>query len=175
MFSHIKRHSDPELRYSAKGKCFRSYDPETKKCTDLSDEPMIVDLGTVRHGWELLATGRKREIALVYVNEPLPPQPSPDHQMVGAVRVVVASLGRCTIIVDSDSMAAAFTALHEEYVGAAEAVEGLLPIVRLVSENALALEIVDWEPRSEQFLGDRILPLPTHRDIRWEVNPDLPA
>ena len=30
--------------------------------------------------------------------------------MVGAVRVIVASLGRCTIIVDSDSMAAAFTA-----------------------------------------------------------------
>jgi hypothetical protein len=98
MFSHIKRHHDPELRYSARSKCFRSYDPEAKSYTDLSDEPMIVDLGTVRHGWERLATGKKREIALAYVNELLPPQPSPDHQMVGAVRVVVASLGRCTIM-----------------------------------------------------------------------------
>ena len=136
---------------------------------------MIVDFGTVRHGWELLAIGRKREIALVYVNEPLPPQPSPDHQMVGAVRMVVASLGRCTIIVDSDSMAAAFTALHEEYVGAAEAAQGLLPIVELLTDHAPVFGIVDWEPRSEQFLGDRILPLPAYRDIRWEVNPDLPA
>ena len=64
MFSHIKRHRDPELRYSAKSKCFRSYDPETKRYTDHSAEPMIVDFGTVRHGWELLETGRKREIAL---------------------------------------------------------------------------------------------------------------
>jgi hypothetical protein len=175
VFSHIKRHRDPELRYSAKSKCFRSYDPETKRYTDHSAEPMIVDLGTVRHGWELLVAGKKRQIALAYVNEPLPPQPSPDHQMVGAVRVVLASLGRCTIIVDSDSMAAAFTALHEKYVEAAEAAEGLLPIVRLVTENALAFEIVDWEPRNEQFLGNRILPLPIHPDIRWEVNPDLPA
>ena len=55
--------------------------------------------------------------------------------MVGAVRMVVASLGRCTIIVDSDSMAAAFTALHEEYVGAAEAAQGLLPIVDLLTDN----------------------------------------
>src|ERR1700693_493473 len=144
VFSHIKRHRDPELRYSAKSKCFRSYDPETKKWSDLSNEPMIVDLGTVRHGWELLATGKKREIALAYINEPLPPQPSPDHQMVGAVRVVVASLGRCTIIVDSDSMAAAFTALHEEYAQAAEAAEGVLPIVNFITENALAFKIVDW-------------------------------
>lgn len=175
MFSHIKRHHDPELRYSARSKCFRSYDPEAKSYTDLSDEPMIVDLGTVRHGWERLATGKKREIALAYVNEPLPPQPSPDHQMVGAVRVVVASLGRCTIIVDSDSMAAAFTALHEKYVGAAEAAEGALPIVNFITEDGPVFEIVAWTPRNEQFLGDRILPLPTHRDIRWEVNPDLPA
>ena len=123
---------------------------------------MIVDLGTVRHGWELLARGRKREIALAYVNEPMPAQPSPDHQMVGAVRVVVASLGRCTIIVNSDSMAAAFTALHEEYTGAAEAAEGALPIVNFINANAFAFRIVDWEPRCEQFLGERILPLPTH-------------
>jgi hypothetical protein len=162
MFSHIKRHRDPELRYSAKSKCFRSYDPETKKCSDLPDEPMIVDLGTVRHGWELLAAGKKREIALAYINEPLPPQASPDHQMVGAVRVVVASLGRCTIIVDSDSMAAAFTALHEEYVQAAEAADGVLPIVNFITENDPAFEIVDWTPRNEQFLGERILPLPNH-------------
>jgi hypothetical protein len=72
-------------------------------------------------------------------------------------------------------MAAAFTTLHEKYVSAAGAVEGLLPIVRLGTENAPAFEIVDWASRSEQFLGERILPLPTHRDIRWEVNPDLPA
>ena len=175
MFGHIKRQRDPELRYCARSKCFRSYDPETKKYTDLPDEPMIVDFGTVRHGWELLAAGKKREIKLAYVNEPLPPQPSPDYQMVGAVRVVVASLGRCTIIVDADSMAAAFTVLHEEYVQAAEAAEGLLPIVRLVTGDSLAFAILDWEPRSEQFLGDRILPLPTHRDICREVNPDLPA
>jgi hypothetical protein len=162
MFNHIKRHRDPELRYSAKSKCFQSYDPETKKYTNLPDEPMIVDLATVRHGWELLATGRKREIVLAYVNEPLPPQPSPDHQMVGAVRVMVASVGRCTIIVDTDSIAAAFTALHEHYVRAAEAAKGLLPIVNFVTKNALSLEIVDWESRNEQFLGERILPLPTH-------------
>ena len=175
MFGHIKRHRDPELRYSAKSKSFRSYDHETKKYTDLPDEPMIVDLGTVRHGWELLATGRKREIGFVYVNQPLPPQPSPDHQIVGAVRVIVASLGRCTIIVDSDSVAAAFTALHEEYVRAAEAANGLLPVVNCVTKDALAFEIVYWEPRNEQFLGERVLPLPTHQDIHWEVNLDLPT
>jgi hypothetical protein len=175
MFGHIKRHRDPELRYSATSKCFRSYDPETKKYTDLPDEPMIVDLGTVRHGWELLATGRKREIVLAYVNEPLPPQPSPDHQMVGAVRVMVASVGRCMIIVDSDSVAAAFTALHEEYVQAEEAAKGLLPVVKFVTKNALALEIVDWESRNEQFFGERNLPLPTCHDVCREANLDLPA
>ena len=175
MFGHIKRHRDPELRYFAKSKCFRSYDPETKKYTDLPDEPTIVDLGTVRHGWELLAIGRKREIGLTYVSEPLLPQPSPDHQMVGAVRVIVASLGRCMIIVDSDSVAAAFTALHEEYVQAEEAAKGLLPVVNFVTKDALAFEIIDWEPRHEQFLGPRTLPLPTCHDVCREVNLDLPA
>jgi hypothetical protein len=174
MFSHVKRHRDPELRYSSNTKCFRSYDPETKKYTDLANEPMIVDFGTVRHGWELLASGRKREIALGYVNEPLPPQPSSDHQMIGAVRVVIASLGRCTIIVDTDSMAAAFSVLHEEYVQAPESATGLLPVV-LITKDALAFGIVDWEPRNEQFLGECILPLPTHQDTHREVDLDLPA
>jgi hypothetical protein len=175
MFNHIKRHRDPELRFCAKSNSFRSYDLETKKYTDLSDEPMIVDLGTVRHGWELLATGRKREIVLAYVNEPLPPQPSPDHQMVGAVRVMIASLGRCTIIVDTDSMAAAFTALYEQYVQAVESADSLLPVVHFVTKDALAFEIVDWEPRNQQFLGERILPLPTCHDVCREANLDLPA
>jgi hypothetical protein len=162
MFNHIKRHRDPELRYCARTKCLRSYDPEIKKYTDISDDQMIIDFGTVRHGWELLATGKKHEIALAYINEPLPPQPSPDHQMVGAVRVLLVSLGRCTLIVDADSIAAAFTALHEEYLQVAEAANGLLPIVNFVANDALAFEIVDWEPRSEQFLGERILPPPNH-------------
>jgi hypothetical protein len=175
MFGHIKRHRDPELRYSTKTKGFRSYDAGTKKCTALPNEPMIIDFGTVRHGWELLAAGRKREIALAYVSEPMPPQPSADYQMVGAVRVMIPSLGRCTVIVDMDSIAAAFTELHEAYLQAAEAVRGLLPVVNFVTGDTPAFEIVNWEPRNERFLGKRIVPLPTDQDNHWEVNFDLPA
>ena len=79
------------------------------------------------------------------------------------------------IIVDSDSVAAAFTALHEEYVQAEEAAKALLPIVNFVTRDVLAFEIIDWEPRHEQFLGPRTLPLPTCHDVCREGTLDLPA
>ena len=160
MFKHIKRQRDRELRYSPKSKSFRSYDPDTKQTTDLPNEPMIVDFGTVRHGWELLKAGTKRDIKLVYINESLPDQPSPDHEMVGAVRVLLPSIGRATIIVDTDSMAGAFSDLHDEYSKAAEAAEGLLPVVTLNTDSTFSFSVTEWMERSEHYLGERILPPP---------------
>jgi hypothetical protein len=57
-------------------------------------------------------------------------------------------------------MAGAFSDLHDEYTKAAEAAEGLLPVVTLNTDSTLGFSVTEWMERSEHYLGERILPPP---------------
>jgi len=159
MFGHIKRHRDPVLRYDSRYRCFTRYDSEARKSDAIANEAMIVDFGTVRHGWERLVAGKKHNLVLAYINEDMPTQPDAEHLSVGVVRVIMASLGRGEIIVDNNALADAFTDLHSVYTEADEAKQGMMPVVSM-KDGDLAFEITEWLARDEQFFGKRTIPMP---------------
>lgn len=152
---------DPRMRFNIKQQrlVVSSYSRESGKYENRTvKEHVLVDFGSARHGWERLKKGKPYSLILVPITENVPDAPDDDYVAVGGIAAIVPCIGRVEWIVDNETVSHRLSELFERYETDAIAASGKIPVVMIDNTD---WEIYKWEDRKEQFLGPRLVPVPT--------------
>lgn len=90
----------------------------------------VMDLANVEVGW-LAYTNQGPNVLLVPLGQPLPAKPSQDHKQGFRMRIYSKQLGVREFSATAKAVLGSVDALHNQYEAAAEAKQGMLPVVRL--------------------------------------------
>ena len=146
----------------------------------MSQPGFCVDFGSLEVGWAHFAAGGAPLWALAYYGQPQPMRPaSPGNddqnkvlQFKSAFRIKVGGQGIGGIRElggNSAALISGMNDLHTRFEAAPEAAEGKIPVVKMVSTQAIKsgqstnympfFEIITWVERSKS-LGERMVPIP---------------
>lgn len=132
-----------------------------------------VDFGTIEIGWMLFATRTAPSFATAPLGMLEPERPTPDHREGFRVRIWSRALGIREWASSAKTLLGPMDELHNAYERAAEAQQGLVPVIRFTGAMPVetkntrgrrltyrpSFEIFTWTPRIAQ-LGERTVPIP---------------